>query len=183
MLRLLQGMGLWAVDALICLTGLIAATLLLTGGGYFKFGALTVAAHSPDNSLLALSALLAVRFPFRHRRPFLGIGSLSAAALEDACDRALKWVDTLARERVPSAPFVVLLAVGLSLLLKIYFAVSNPGFYSGDDVEIHEMTLGHLLGQRAAVARYWHDRDERAADVQIDFSFTNVVSLFGNGCR
>jgi hypothetical protein len=68
-------------------------------------------------------------------------------------------------------------------LLKIYFAVSNPGFYSGDDVEIHEMTLGHLLGQRAAVARYWHDRDERAADVQIDFSFTNVVSLFGNGCR
>jgi hypothetical protein len=77
----------------------------------------------------------------------LGIGSLSAAALEDACDRALKRVDTLARGRVPSAPFVVLLAVGLSLLLKIYFAVSNPGFYSGDDVEIHEMTLGHLLGQ------------------------------------
>jgi hypothetical protein len=147
MLRLLQGVGLWAIDALICLTGLLVAALLLTGGGYFRFGTLTIAAHSPDNSLLALAVLLAGRFPFRHRRPFLGIDSLSAVAIEDACDRWLKWVDTLAREQVSLVPTVVLFVAGLSLLLKTYFAVSNPGFYSGDDVEIHEMTLGYLLGQ------------------------------------
>src|SRR5207342_3233171 len=31
--------------------------------------------------------------------------------------------------------------------IRVFLAWASPGFFSGDDVEIHEMTLGTLLGK------------------------------------
>lgn len=134
-------------DFVIVLLGLAIAVILATGGGEFMFGGTRVSARSIVNPLIALTLLAAVRFIWTDR-PFtfhqrLGRGDIkrAAAAAVEAARLRLESLDEPGARRWVLA--VALASLGWKLLNIFWYR----GFYSGDDVEIHEMTLG-LLFQR-----------------------------------
>lgn len=128
---------------------LLLLYVVLAGGGVFHLGDIRIRARSADNPVWILTALLLARYAlevsaFRPRiSPFARM--LNAAAV---------WTDGLASGRRPiwKTPAVLVLALAAATFtLKVLIAWSSPGFYSGDDVEIHEMSIGLLLGQRWSV--------------------------------
>ena len=125
----------------------IVATLfiLLTGGGVYTIGHLRVSARTPDNLLLFMAVVLAARYAIRHI-PWFAVWPTEAAFR--MADRFVGGVPAWARALpLSSARRAVLVLIVASVILKAWFAATSPGFVTGDDVEIHEMSLGVLLHQ------------------------------------
>ena len=143
MLRVL----IWLVDAL--LTILVAGVIVIIVSGGFTFTAWGnhVSARSAGNPLVAIALLTALRYRLRTAGPFLGLRSLDISRIEDRLIAAFSRLKNTLQSFSPVRASRLVLAIAcVALLLKIALAITNPGFFSGDDVEIHEMTLGHLFG-------------------------------------
>ena len=133
-------------DALAVVALAAAVVIAITGGGRVEVPGLEIRAHSTGSLLLFLIVWGLVRYRCRHR-PLL---ALSAAPLASLPDRALRGLDAIGSSldrltRHRARTIVLLLSLGV-VLLKTAIVVSHPGFLGGDDVEVHEMTLGGLLG-------------------------------------
>jgi hypothetical protein len=128
------------------ITAIVAALfILLTGGGVYTIGHLRVSARTPDNLLLFMAVVLAARFAIRHI-PWFAVWPTEAAFR--MADRFVGGVPAWARALpLSSARRAVLVLIVASVILKAWFAATSPGFVTGDDVEIHEMSLGVLLHQ------------------------------------
>lgn len=78
--------------------------------------------------------------------PFLGIRRWPVDSL---LERAVSLLGEQFVTRVTAwsrRPFVSVACLAVAVfLLRVLVAWTSPGFFSGDDVEIHEMTLGVLL--------------------------------------
>ena len=129
------------LDVVIVVAALIVFYALAIGGT-LSIGTIHIGLRSADNPVLLLGAAMALRYACR-TWPGLGILSRAAAGIDRFS------ADTLSdfHARVMSARWVLAIAL-ITLILKIWFAASSPGFFSGDDVEVHEMTLSALLGAR-----------------------------------
>jgi hypothetical protein len=135
-----------AIDVLIVGCLLVIAYIIFSGGGVFEVAGVRVSARSTGNPVAWTLALAAVRYWLLRTVPFFGIAALSIDALEAAslngCRRIRLTLSTLGVRR--AALFVT--AVGaLSLAVRLVNASSSYGFFSGDDVEIHEMTFAALF--------------------------------------
>ncbi len=133
------------LDLLLCANALAALAILATGGGEFWLGTVHVRARTAKNLLLLLLVLLPLRFRFGDRA-ILGLSSLHPQRIAAWAARLCSRLDRATRE-IPRAPALRIVTAGLllSALVKILNAWFYYGFYSGDDVEIHEMTFARLF--------------------------------------
>lgn len=138
--------GLAALLLDVLLVGLFASVLVIvvTGGGVVHAFGNVVRARGVDNPIWALTGLVVLRYALREW-PFLGVRRWQTDAVVSgsagwAIGRVSAWFSR-------PLPTVVCLAI-VVFLIRVLLASISPGFFSGDDVEIHEMTLGALLHQR-----------------------------------
>jgi hypothetical protein len=165
----------WLLVDLILCAGVLAAFLIAaTGGTEFTIQGHQIRAHSVGNLLAGLSLLTAGRYWAGRRTPFLGILAVAGAA--DHAGRLLEAsAERLERLTSRRAAQVVAVFAAAVLALKAANALIHPGFFSGDDVEVHEMTLGHLFG------RAWPVWDLRSAFYPMAFIYPVQACLASMG--
>jgi hypothetical protein len=139
-----------SLDLLLLAAAGIIVFILLSGGGVYTIGQARVSLRSADNPLLVFAVLLLARYRVRTWAPWLGVWP--TARVWDATDRLLHTAPAWARSVDPRPGARAVLALALcAFALKCWYAATSPGFYSGDDVEIHEMSLGTLLHMRWSI--------------------------------
>jgi len=140
---------LFACDVALSAALLVATTIAATGGTRVAVGRATISLRSVGNLLIAAAALAVVRYAFRERLPFLANGRWR---LDHIGPRATRWLAGSVSRLAALPPGRALsIVAGVALagaVIKLANAILHPGFFSGDDVEIHEMSLGVALGQR-----------------------------------
>ena len=133
------------LDCLFITTIVAVVFILLTGGGVYTIGHLRVSARGPDNLLFLMALILPARFAVREIPWFAIWPTESALRAADRFVSAVpRWASALS---LSSARQVVLVLVVTSVMLKAWLAATSPGFVTGDDVEVHHMSLGKLLHQ------------------------------------
>lgn len=133
----------------LLLLGLTAVVLfvLLTGGGVFFVGGTRISVTSIGNPLLAWLLIATLRWWLGRMAPFLAIRSLRLDTLDEGAVSLWRRVSHALRtisER--QAMHLVIATATASLVIRLVNAYWHYGFFAGDDVEIHEMTLAALFG-------------------------------------
>jgi hypothetical protein len=136
------------VDGLTVLAAVAAVLTATTDGFDFVALGVPVGVHSPQNPVVIATALLCLRVAAWPNVPLLCVRDWSV----DRWDGFLSaWLVALRTrlEVLPRRTAVgwVLVCVAVTTAIKAWNAVAHPGFFSGDDVEIHEMTLGVMFGR------------------------------------
>ena len=136
-------------DALVLALAVGVLVVIITGGGVFFVGDQRVSMMGVENPLLALTLLGTLRYLTLPRAPLLGLERWPMTSVENAARslvaRGVHRIETI----TPGAAMrIVATAVALSILVKLLLAWTYPGFFSGDDVEIHEMSIGALWNAR-----------------------------------
>lgn len=134
------------VDGLLVLAAAAAIAIVATGGFELVVATETIRAHSLRNPLLALFLLVPLRFASRTAAPFLTVPRWSLENLD-------AWVLLRLRGTVQRLSTVELVKVWqavaglavLALAIKLINAWIHPGFFSGDDVEVQEMSFASLF--------------------------------------
>jgi hypothetical protein len=127
--------------ALVALVAL-GVGILVTGGFVIDVSSLRIRARTLTNPVLIAAALLVGRYWLRTHLPFLGLRSLP---LDDIGRVGLSWTERVIHEGIPVRRVLGSLIV-IAVVVKLAAAWYLPGFFSGDDVEVHEMTLSALFG-------------------------------------
>ena len=150
---------LGAATALIVLVTIVAGPWAVTIGGHF------VRVRSTGNLLVGL-LLLAVLRALTPQFPILAVRSWTLPALRRT---ASAWLAALSRRLDTVEARTALRVVGILIVAASAIRVGNVfahyGFLTGDDVEIHEMTLGVALGKP------WQAWDIRNAFYPMTFVF------------
>jgi hypothetical protein len=138
-------MPLFVLDV-IATVSLTAALAIGAGfAGTFYLGPWLVSATSVRHPLTIAAVAMVLRSAYTGT-PFLGfvpVATLPRRAL--AIWRRLDdMLASLALQRAQQALVVVMAA---SLAVKLMLAYRHPGFWTGDDVEIHEMTFARLFAR------------------------------------
>jgi len=134
----------YAGDVLIVGLAGVVAVIATTGGGEFSVVGLRVSATRVSNPTVVLALLTALRCWLLPARAVLGRAGMTPRAIGV---RVARWGEVMLASQRPAAALTrgVLLALAvLSVGLRIVNA-SNPGFMTGDDVEINEMTFRALF--------------------------------------
>src|SRR5262245_2783509 len=129
---------------LVMVVALAAAAGIAIGfGGAYYVGPWAVSATSARNPLAIAATALTIR-SFFTSTAFLGVFPIASLPV-----RALRMVRRLharLEHLTPARARTFVLAVMLlSLAVKLALAWAHPGFWTGDDVEIHEMTFARLF--------------------------------------
>jgi hypothetical protein len=164
------------VDALLWLLLGVILLVIATGGGQLHAGAVRVSVRSVGNPSALVAVLLLVRgWALRHL-PVLGLGGRAPADLADAALVALsgarRRADALDRRTV--AWLLAAVIVGATAI-RLANAIFYFGFITGDDVEIHEMSLGRALGHA------WSVWDLRSAFYPMGFIYPAQRLLIASG--
>ena len=137
------------LDLAIITLATLVVVILVTGGTLFHVGSVAIGLRSVDNPLVELAGLLFLRYLARRRAPFLLIPRLRLSTIDsssrDAAGRLLRRLSAM--ESGETRRVLLVLCVG-AILTKLAAAWWLPGFFSGDDVEIHEMTFSALFRDR-----------------------------------
>ena len=134
------------LDVMLLTVATIALVIIATGGGSVEISGVRIRAQSIENPIWVLTTLLLLRYFVRsapHSDAAQGLSfERSIVAARDIVSSRLRPAATRLFER----PIPVLVFIsGFALVVKLTLAWMLPGFFSGDDVEIHEMSLGILL--------------------------------------
>jgi len=164
------------LDILISLSCLIVFYILLTGGGEFYAGDMHIRFYSSRNVLILLIILLPLRFYVGGQTPFFLIKQLQPRQLSqklfDSWTYFYRRLESLKKDDVIKFLATVIL---LSTVVKILDAWFYYGFFSGDDVEIFEMTYAHLFDWK------WEAWNLRSAFYPMAFIYPVQALLKGTG--
>jgi len=148
-LRAAQSVATGAVAVVLDISILVVFTAILvvvaTGGGAVRILGVGIRAHHVTNPIWLLTGLVVMRYATRSS-PIFGVRRWPTGPI-------VKWGVSLVSDRFPKdaarlldAPVTGVMCLAIVVfLVKVLLAVTSPGFFSGDDVEVHEMTLGVLL--------------------------------------
>ena len=136
-----------ALDLSILLVLAASLTIIATGGGLVTVRGVALRARSVENPLWVLTGLVLLRYMTRSW-PVFGVRRWSVGSILNSGARLVleRCPDKAARMFSGRMTGIVSLAA-IVFTIKVLVAAISPGFYSGDDVEVHEMTLGVLLGK------------------------------------
>jgi hypothetical protein len=133
------------LDVLILVLSGVLIAVVVIGGGVWTIDGLRLSVRSVANPLVFLCVALLLRW-FLRSIPFLGWRAFPLHDVDDralwACRRAGALVTGLSPVRAARWISGIIILVTLAKLANAYF---YPGFFSGDDVEIHEMTFTRLF--------------------------------------
>ena len=135
-------------DGLIAIALFFVLFILASGGGVYSIGnGIRISVRNIYNPLAILSILVALRLILFGKIPFF---RLKAMSLERLSTRALAAYDSFVG-KVSSLESrkekrIVFWTIVVSVLVKMIIAYVYFGFYSGDDVEIQEMSFARLFG-------------------------------------
>lgn len=143
----IQRLPFYLIDGISLILALLILFVLITGGGIYKISPdLQIRVHTISNPLLVLYLLLVIRFLAAKRIPFLGRSAFDMPRLLDRAalfwDNVTSWLQKLEPVKARRIVFAI---IGVSVLIKILNAWFYFGFFSGDDVEIHELSFSHLF--------------------------------------
>jgi len=145
-MRVLKQVALFLLDILLSLSTAVVLAILLTGGGVFHAGSTLISATHARNLITIVTLVTAARGYWGRSVPFLGLRRLEFRVLPGRCLKRLVqlrgWLQSLDQT---TARRIVTGILVLSAVIKLANSWFYYGFYSGDDVEIHEMTLAALL--------------------------------------
>ena len=131
---------------ILILTSLILFVLIAGGGIYDITAGLRIRVHTISNPLLGLYLLILLRLLAAKRVPFFGRNAWDISRLSDRAalfwNRTATWFQDLEPTKARRIVFTI---IGLSVFIKVLNAWSYFGFFSGDDVEIHELTFSQLF--------------------------------------
>ena len=114
------------LDCLLLSAIVAVLFILLTGGGVYTIGHMRVSARVPDNLLLLVAVVLAVRYAIRDI-PWFGVWPTEGAVR--VAERVVSAVPAWARElSLSSARQILLALVVASVALKVWFAATSQGF-------------------------------------------------------
>ena len=138
----------WWIFDLVFLAGTLAVlAIAITGGGELVLNGTRLSFHGVGNGLIGLYALGTVRFLFRHRAAFLGIPTLPLSAIDRRAIDVVLWVRRqLSRLTSRNTALVLGIFLVFGLTVRLANAWAHPGFFSGDDVEVQEMSFARLFG-------------------------------------
>jgi hypothetical protein len=161
------------LDVLALLALSVATSVALTGGGVFDIAGVRVRATTADNPLIAAALILALRCWLS---PSSGLFATTHGAPHRVSERLNAVLGTILARGWPVrwAWAGVAGLIVLSLVLRITNA-RHPGFITGDDVEIHDMTLSMLFGYQGDI---WSLRN---AFFPLTFVFPAQAVLSGVG--
>jgi hypothetical protein len=134
------------LDAAMILLAFAILFVLLTGGGAFHAFGIPIRLRSVDNPLTELTVLLLARYALAAYAPFLGLRRLTLANPgARSLTRAARILAAL--ERMPARRSWQALGAltAMAIAVKLACAWWLPGFFSGDDVEVHEMTFAKFF--------------------------------------
>jgi hypothetical protein len=145
-MRVATTAGAFLLDALLLAAFSAILFVAVTGGGAFYFGTARVSLTTTGNPLLLAGFVACARYAWFNAVRFLWAPRYTPADFDRLASGFAASVSGQAQPtRFP--PGIVLGALLLgSIFLRLLNAWAAPGFVTGDDVEIHEMTLGMLLG-------------------------------------
>jgi hypothetical protein len=132
------------LDVIACAAFAAAAVIAAGSAGTFRVGPWLVSATSTRNPIGIAAVTLLIRSA-HPTVPFLGLISLASLprrtlVLWRGIHHAIAGLGS------SRAALVAGCVMAASLVLKLLLAYRHPGFWIGDDVEIHEMTFAHLFG-------------------------------------
>jgi hypothetical protein len=135
----------FVLDLLLVISLCVVIAVILTGGAAFDAGSVRVRVHGVDNPLWLLTAAVVLRYAIR-RPPFLGntrwpVESFFRRGPWLLLERVMPWLSS----RFVRPVVAVAVLTGCVFAVRLLLAGTSPGFFSGDDVEIHDLTLGILL--------------------------------------
>lgn len=173
-------------DALIFLLIALVVAIVVTDGWQLELSGRTVSMRSIGNLLVAAALLTGARL-LRPHTPILWSHDTTVATLADralaSAQRAHAWLASLDRRGA-----IRLLAgmMGVATAIRLFNIIMHFGFITGDDVEIHEMTLALVLGRDWPV---WELRSPfypmtfvyPAQRAMATFGVTNVFALIAAG--
>lgn len=133
--------GLLDAIVLIAVGGAVASAL--GAGGRLAVGPLSVSITSGGHAMLVALWVCVIRAAIPNVRVF---GLLSIARLPKAARNLWRPVGALSTLSSRDAARLVLIVIALSGVVKLAIAYTHPGFWTGDDVEVHEMTFAKLFG-------------------------------------
>ena len=178
MVRWLKAAAAASLDLLLSIASLIILLVLVTGGGEGRLGSIPVRAYTCSNLVLLCVPLLLVRWVVRSWAPFLGIRTLQLERLTDRSERLLSTVrSTLLALDEARAARLVWFVIAAVFVLKVLNAWFYFGFYSGDDVEVQEMSLARVFGWD------WRAWDLRSPFYPMTFLFPVQRLLVALGVR
>ena len=133
------------LDLSIAFVLAVVGVIIVTGGGTFELLNVRIRAQTVESPLLVGTALLLLRYSLhRHRLRDATDSSMFGRLLASTRKAVFQSLPAWG-QRGFSRPALPLLAVCLmAFATKATLAWALPGFFSGDDVEIHEMTIGAL---------------------------------------
>jgi hypothetical protein len=133
------------VDALIVVVSASVLWIALIGGAVVTLGSVRIGLRSVDNPILILAGLSIIRYGIRTWGPFLGLARWDLADIDRVPIRLLldvrRWTTTA---RPVTIKTILLCAFVAVVAVKGYNAWRSPGFFSGDDLEVQEMSLSAL---------------------------------------
>jgi hypothetical protein len=170
---------LFFVDCLISILAFIVLFILFLGGGIYELGPnIRVSAQHITNPLAILFFVAALRFVWKRKSPFLGMRSFEPDKLSAASLRFSRYVhDVLSKIGHSQACRIALIIIGASILIKILNAYFYFGFFSGDDVEVQEMSLTHLFQWS------WRASELRSPFYPMVFIYPVQAALFALGVQ
>ena len=146
MQRLRVFLPLFLLDTLLIIDAGIIILVLVTGGVVYHVAGIEIGANSTRNFGYALFFFGLIRYKLREALPFLGLPALDLKKLPFTCFmKCVSLYDRLAALNNSQVKKWILVIVIFSALLKLLNAYFYYGFFSGDDVEVHEMTFAHLF--------------------------------------
>lgn len=119
--------------------------ITIGGGGVYEWRSIRVSMRSVDNPLAIAALLTLARLTLLRTVPLFG-WTVGADAVLRGANTLVVRLDAACRNfPTDRLRYLALVAAVGATLVKLLLAWAHPGFFSGDDVEIHEMTLGSLF--------------------------------------
>ena len=164
------------LDALIALLAALVVTIAVTGGRVISVQGHRVSMTGVDNPLLALGLLFLFRYAACRRVPFLLLDRWTPLSLGGVAHAAMAQLPvSLGSMTRARGATLVCRALVLALIVKALLAYTNPGFFSGDDVEVQEMSL------RAIWHAQWPIWDLRSAFFPLGFVYPFQIGAASAG--
>ena len=168
----MKRLAVGSLDLVLAAGVIILAGIALTGGGSLDLAGRRLSFRSVGNGLTAVALIAALRLIVGGNARFIGT-SMTPEDLGRHVDAASSRIAGL-----PGRSVLRILAAGtlFGLAVRLLNAWLHPGFFSGDDVEIHEMTFAVLFD-----ASSWRAWDLRSPFYPLTFIYPVqlVVSWLG----